>query len=105
MCYTQFANKQVSSPTYIPATSWCSAYRNSACCNADTVAQCVPAHRHKGWGLTGPGVCGKATLNPLCLYPPPPPRIDAGTYNGALYPGYSAPCVTPRAPAARLQLS
>jgi len=47
VCYTQFSNKQVSSPTYIPATSWCSAYRNSACCNADTVAEYVGGQKRR----------------------------------------------------------
>jgi hypothetical protein len=43
VCYTQYLSKQISSPSYIPSTSWCSAYTNAACCNANTVAKCEHA--------------------------------------------------------------
>jgi len=37
VCYTQYLQNQLATPTFMPANSTCSAYANAGCCSSETV--------------------------------------------------------------------
>ena len=42
ICYAQYINNQLATPTFMPTNSICSAYGNQGCCNSETVMSCAP---------------------------------------------------------------
>ena len=53
VCYTQYFQNQLATPTFMPRNSTCSAYANRGCCSSETVRRCAQRAR----GEAAPGSC------------------------------------------------
>ena len=51
VCYTQYFQNQLATPTFMPRNSTCSAYANRGCCSSETVRRCAERAR----GAAAPG--------------------------------------------------
>ena len=51
VCYTQYFQNQLATPTFMPSNSTCSAYANRGCCSSETVRRCAERAR----GAAAPG--------------------------------------------------
>jgi hypothetical protein len=44
VCFTQYFQNQLATPTFMPRNSSCSAYANRGCCSSETVRRCARLH-------------------------------------------------------------
>ena len=95
VCYTQYFQNQLATPTFMPRNSTCSAYANRGCCSSETVRRCVlGARADRAGGIAAAAFKtlrlttgrGRAAAAPRCLAPR---SIDNLDYLLNLYPGYS----------------
>jgi len=48
VCYTQYYQNQLATPTFMPRNSTCSAYAHRGCCSSETVKRCAVAPGSSG---------------------------------------------------------
>ena len=64
VCYTQYLQNQLATPTFMPSNSTCSAYANAGCCSSETTIRCARQR------ASAPGGARVRSLNAARLRPP-----------------------------------